>query len=74
LKKKGGSVAKWLRLLTSNNLPVTAVVQIPTGTLDFFSSYFEEAIQLVYWTSVVLLPYICVYAMKTQPKKKGRKK
>jgi hypothetical protein len=31
----GASMAEWLRLLTSNHLPLTAV-RIPTGTLDCF--------------------------------------
>jgi hypothetical protein len=32
----GASVAKWLRFLTSNHLPLTAVGSDPTGTLNSF--------------------------------------
>jgi hypothetical protein len=48
---QGASVAEWLRSLTSNHLPLTAVGSIPTG----FYSKCEEAIQLAYGTLMVLL-------------------
>jgi hypothetical protein len=49
----GASVAEWLRLLTSNHLPLTAVGSNPDRGLWILSC--EEAIQLAYRTSVVLL-------------------
>jgi hypothetical protein len=47
------SVAEWLRSLTSNHLPLTAVGSNPDMGLWILSC--KEAIQLAYGTSVVLL-------------------
>jgi hypothetical protein len=46
-------VAKWLRLLTSNDLPLTAVGSNPDRDFGILSC--EKAIQLAYGMSVVLL-------------------
>jgi hypothetical protein len=46
-------VAKWLRLLTSNDLPLTAVGSNPDRDFGILSC--EEDIQLAYGMSVVLL-------------------
>jgi hypothetical protein len=48
-------VAKWFRLLTSNHLALTAVGLNPNRDFGFFSC--EEAIQIAYRTSAVLLKF-----------------
>jgi hypothetical protein len=52
-KHTRASSAEWLRLLTSNHLPLTAVGLNPDR--DFWVLSCEEAIQLAYRKSMVLL-------------------
>jgi hypothetical protein len=56
--KKGASIVEWLRPLTSNHLPLTAVGS--AGNFVNLSS--DEAIQLPHGTSVVLLR--CLFVPK----------
>jgi hypothetical protein len=66
VKKKavGASVAEWLRFLTSNHLPLTAVGLNPDRDFGFFHvrKLSSIIIQLAYGMSVVLLR--CQFVLK----------